>query len=172
MAVSIVSSDREWADLGIECMYLKQVSLENVGPVRNLNLDMKFDPGGGPKPLVVVGRNGSGKSLFLAHIANALIASRTPLYDDVEVTKGKVFKARNPAYIQSGQPFFAATLRFVDGFFQSEVQLDRTKLEFENHYGYALTNVGWQNISDDATSHYDDNFHSRIPELRQTLGST
>ena len=50
MAVSIVSSDREWADLGIECMYLKQVSLENVGPVRNLNPDMKFDPGGGDQP--------------------------------------------------------------------------------------------------------------------------
>jgi hypothetical protein len=152
-------------------MYLERIELKNVGPISELNLALQFTEEGNPKPLVIVGRNGSGKSLLLAHVVNALIAARNPLYDDVEVEKGKVFKIRTPIYIQTGKPYFTAKLSFSNNFFQSEVQLNRRKPDFEAIHG-PLAGIDWPSIPNDAISHYWDNFFERKEELRKTLGAS
>ncbi len=51
-------------------MYLKKIILENVGPIENLEFMPQFSGEGNPKPIIVVGENGSGKSIFLSHIVN------------------------------------------------------------------------------------------------------
>jgi ABC-type sulfate/molybdate transport systems ATPase subunit len=45
-------------------MYLECL-LENVGPLEFVDLSLPFDEDGNSKPLVLVGRNGSGKSILL-----------------------------------------------------------------------------------------------------------
>jgi ABC-type cobalamin/Fe3+-siderophores transport system ATPase subunit len=52
-------------------MYLRSIKLKNTGPIQELNLTLPFSSDQ-PKPLVIVGRNGSGKSTVISFIVNAL----------------------------------------------------------------------------------------------------
>ncbi|MDQ3749866.1 MAG: AAA family ATPase [Acidobacteriota bacterium] len=45
-------------------MYLKKIILENVGPIENFEITPEFSVEGNPKPIIIVGENGSGKSIF------------------------------------------------------------------------------------------------------------
>jgi signal recognition particle GTPase len=44
-------------------MYLANILLENSGPITSLDVSLPFNADGSPKPLVVVGTNGSGKTI-------------------------------------------------------------------------------------------------------------
>ena len=49
-------------------MYLQKVYLENIGPIEKLELEMPFHENGNPKPVVIVGGNGTGKTIILSYI--------------------------------------------------------------------------------------------------------
>lgn len=53
-------------------MYLKKAIYNNVGPLEIVNLDFSLNKEGNPKPIIIVGENGSGKSTFLSNIVDAL----------------------------------------------------------------------------------------------------
>ena len=55
-------------------MYLKNILVENVGPIPRLEIALPFDEGM-PKPLVLVGPNGSGKTTLLSIILDVLKAN-------------------------------------------------------------------------------------------------
>ena len=57
----------------INTMYLKKVHIDNYGAIKSVNIDFSFDDTDNPKPVLLVGPNGSGKTLFLATIVNGLI---------------------------------------------------------------------------------------------------
>jgi hypothetical protein len=69
-------------------MYLKQAIIENSGPIRRLDLDLAFSSKGEPKPLVLVGTNGGGKTNFLSLITDALFEAAAAHYDNVLPSKG------------------------------------------------------------------------------------
>ena len=50
-------------------MYTTRVQLTNYGPFETIDIDLPFD-GEVPKTVVLVGENGSGKSILLSHIVN------------------------------------------------------------------------------------------------------
>ena len=54
-------------------MYIKSLLYKNVGPLRNVNIDLPYDATGLPKPLLIVGENGSGKSLFISNIVDVSV---------------------------------------------------------------------------------------------------
>ena len=54
-----------------------------------------------PKPLIIVGKNGTGKTIILSHIVNAALVAKQSIYDDCETEKGKVYKIRAPYYINT-----------------------------------------------------------------------
>ena len=56
-------------------MYAKRIQLTNYGPIDRLDIPCPFD-GDKPKPIVLVGENGSGKSILLSHIVNGLLVRR------------------------------------------------------------------------------------------------
>ena len=56
-------------------MYVKRIRLENYGPIPNLDIELPFD-GDRPKPIVLVGENGSGKSIVLSHIVNGMLEAK------------------------------------------------------------------------------------------------
>lgn len=64
-------------------MYLKQTVVENSGPLESLNLTLNFHNDGSPKPLILVGGNGAGKTNFLSLIADALFEAATVHYKNV-----------------------------------------------------------------------------------------
>lgn len=68
---------------GGTCMYLKHIMLENSGPIRLVDFDLAFTAGELPKPIVLVGANGSGKTNVLSLVADALFEAAAPHYDEV-----------------------------------------------------------------------------------------
>lgn len=73
-------------------MYLQECLLENVGPIEfPLDLTLPFNEDGTPQPLVLVGVNGSGKSIFLSYIVDALTEFAKIAYTDI--VSGQQFRS-------------------------------------------------------------------------------
>lgn len=121
-------------------MYISSISISNYGPIGDLSLELPFD-GEVPKPLLLVGQNGSGKSLLLANIINALIVGRQEAYDDGEVERGKVYKYRMPSYISSGKVYSYSKVQFQSGAKVEELQLKVKKSEADIGTDYAALEI-------------------------------
>lgn len=107
-------------------MYLRSIQLKNTGPIVELNLALPFN-NENPKPLILVGRNGSGKSTVISFVVNALVAFKQIVYENVEVDKGKVYRIRSPLGIHGEAKFYFAKLEFEKGVSLIEWQLDAVR---------------------------------------------
>lgn len=107
-------------------MYLRSIQLKDTGPIRNLNLVLPFD-GENPKPLLLVGRNGSGKSTAISFVVNALVALKQQIFEDVEIDKGRVYRVRSPLGIHGDAVFYFAKLDFEKGVSLIEWQLNKPR---------------------------------------------
>lgn len=67
---------------------IKTIEIENVGPVERLKIELPFTSDGLPKPLVLVGENGSGKTTTLSFIVDSLLQFAQSRFDDVLVNNG------------------------------------------------------------------------------------
>lgn len=71
-------------------MYLEEIYLENTGPIKKCHIEkMPFDENGNPRPVVVVGANGSGKSIFLSYIVDALTEFAKKAFPDIVPVAGQ-----------------------------------------------------------------------------------
>ena len=52
-------------------MYIKKLIYENVGPIEQVAITPSFTPEGNPKPIILVGENGTGKSTILSNIVDS-----------------------------------------------------------------------------------------------------
>lgn len=159
----------------LQYMYLQSINLENIGPIEHLECTLPFSENGTPKPVVFVGQNGSGKSIVLAQIVNALLTAHSTVFDDAEIEKGRVYKIRSSRYIKYGQNFSLATVRFKDDFTQSEIVLRGIKKNFESQFGFTPTWEHWEEMSESDNSYYTHNFdqNEQIRELlAEKLGNT
>lgn len=141
-------------------MYTKRIQIDNYGPINKLDITFPFE-GVTPKPVVLVGENGSGKSIFLSHIVNGLIAAKDLIFPkSPEVETGKVFKIRSPLYIKSGNEYYFSRVDFENDLFLEELRTLRIKQEYPD------TPVGlqrgdaqnaWERMSQDANDHFKGN---------------
>ena len=112
-------------------MYTTRIQVINYGPIDELDIDCPFD-GDRPKPLVLVGENGSGKSLVLSHVVNGLLLAQQLAYpESPEVEAGKVYKLRSPFYIRSGCNYYFARVEFENNVHISELQLERPRRTYD-----------------------------------------
>jgi len=138
-------------------MLFKRVEIDNVGPISGLSIEFpKLEKS--PKPLIVVGENGSGKSILLAHLVNALMVGKQEVYQDVEIEKGKVFKYRSPYYIKSGGKYSFSSVEFESGEKVQEWQLAYSKHDFEEKLGYTPTRPEWSQIPEQEGSYLSSSF--------------
>ncbi|MDB5971529.1 MAG: hypothetical protein JWQ90_3979 [Hydrocarboniphaga sp.] len=95
-------------------MYLTDIYIENVGPLRNLNLQLAV--AGDPKPFLLVGANGGGKTNFLSIIADAIFEAETVHYNDVVPTQSAVsrpwFRVIGPDTISANASGALSLLKF------------------------------------------------------------
>ena len=111
-------------------MYAKRIQIDNYGPIDHLEITFPFE-GVLPKPVVLVGENGSGKSILLSHIVNGLLAAQSNIYpENPEVEAGKVYKLRSPFYIKSGREFYFSRVEFEDNLFMEEIMSLRLKQNY------------------------------------------
>lgn len=98
-------------------MYLSKVNYQNVGPLKNINVDMPFK-NNQPLPLIIVGENGSGKSLFLSNIIDSMYEIAGNIFQNVMVTNGTAghyfYKISQNTEIQIGQPYMSSYIKYTN----------------------------------------------------------
>lgn len=143
-------------------MYLKQLELKNTGPIEHANIICQFNDDGSPKPVILVGQNGSGKSVATAHIASALISAHGTVFENPDVKKGKVYKLRSPAYIRNGATYSCGELHFSNDYHVCEIQLVKEK----NLYTPPFPDCSkWEKIAEEKSTYYSSNFSKKTDEL-------
>ncbi len=116
---------------------------------------MPFD-GDRPKPLVLVGRNGSGKTTVMSFIINALIGMKQRVFEDAEVENGKVYRLRSALSINGDDEFFFARLNFDKGFSLIEWQLNAKKSDLKRPEAeFFSVDESWGRIPSNETNFYD-----------------
>ena len=108
-------------------MYTRKAQIFNYGPIDHLDITFPLE-GDTPKPVVLVGKNGSGKSIMLSHIVSALIFAKDTIYPETtEVEVGRVYKLRSDSYIKSEKEFSFSRVDFEGDIFFEEIRLKHPK---------------------------------------------
>ncbi len=112
-------------------MYTKRIKIVNYGPIEHIDITLPFEKDT-PKPVVLVGENGSGKSILLSHIVNGLVSAKDITYPETpEVETDRVFKIRDNYYIKSGCEYYFGQVEFEDGLSVTEMRSRRLKREYD-----------------------------------------
>lgn len=84
-------------------MFLKNFSIINYGPIDNITYEFKFDEKGNPIPLILIGKNGCGKTLIFSNFIDMLVEVKRKLYSNgiLEVTDSNYYKVGTHNYIKS-----------------------------------------------------------------------
>ena len=111
-------------------MYTKRVQIVNYGPIDRIDIAFPFE-GETPKPVLLVGENGSGKSILLSHLVNGLVSAKDDAYPGTpEVETGKVYKIRSGLYIKSEREYYFGRVDFEEGLFLAEMRSNRRKRDY------------------------------------------
>ena len=143
-------------------MHTKRIQLTNYGPIEKLDIEFPFDSKL-PKPVVLVGQNGSGKSILLSHIVNGLLQAKDIVYPETpEVEPGRVYKFKTNFYIKSGSKFSFARVDFEEGWFISEITTMRPKQDYPEVppgiVGTAAESM-WRKLESVSNDHSESNFN-------------
>lgn len=85
-------------------MYLKEIEIRNYGAIKHFNYKFPFDSNGNPLPVIMIGKNGSGKTLILSNILHSLIQYKRNFYREIkEVTSNRYYRIGSKSYIRSGE---------------------------------------------------------------------
>lgn len=147
-------------------MLFSKIEIENIGPISKIDLEFPKNEES-PKPLIIVGENGSGKSILLSHLVNSLIVGKQEVYEDVEVEKGRVFKYRSPTYIKSGEHYSFSSIEFESGEKIQEWQLLCSKSDFEDQLKYTPARTEWQQIPNTENAHFSSTFNGRSENTKK-----
>lgn len=138
-------------------MYFKSIRIKHVGPIEELFIEFSMS-GDHPKPIIIVGENGTGKSIILSHLVNSLIVGQQEVFDNSDVTRGMVYKLRNPSYIMSGKYYSYSSVKFsFDDVKVQECQLNKLKSDFKD-IPDELEQEEWNKISDTELSSFSSTF--------------
>ena len=101
-------------------MYIKEIDVENLGPLEKANIKFNFNEDGSPKPLIFVGKNGSGKSTLISNIIDSFYEFAAKAYSNIQINdKNKssyscYYKILSPIEIQTGKSFLYSHIVFDD----------------------------------------------------------
>ena len=149
-------------------MYIESLHYKNIGPLSDLNIQFRKNEKGVPIPLVVVGKNGSGKSILLSNIVDAFYELANKAYDNATeaTSKGHQFyKIISPDQIQIGQNYLIANIcmeqsnnRFEYLFKSGNISFDEyiklygntidSKLDWKNEANYKDVTIEEKDITD------------------------
>lgn len=105
-------------------MYIKKLIYRNVGPIIRNKIDFRFSSEGKPIPVIVVGENGTGKSVFLSNITDAFYELAGTQYNNALEKEGyghQYYKFISADQITIGASYLVAYMEF---------EQDNEKLEY------------------------------------------
>ena len=155
-------------------MYVERIQLINCGPIGRLDITLPFN-NNKPKPVVLVGENGSGKSIVLSNIVNFLLLAQGEVFpNNPEIEKGKVYKIRTSTYIKMGEEYYYSKTTFKNGLFFEEL---RTKSKKESNstppdgLNTEDAKQAWNKMKIDELEFVDGNILKNENELLQEFSS-
>ena len=139
-------------------MYAKRIKIVNYGPIEKVDIEFPFDEVGDPKPVLLVGENGSGKTILLSHIVNGLVVYKDDLYRKTpEVKPRTVYKVRSNSYIRHGHQFYYSSIRYERNLQIDEMMLMHQKKKYNtppmDDNEYDIKNI-WGKIKDDESDYF------------------
>lgn len=149
-------------------MYFTEFKIENTGPLGDFILTPEFNQDGSPKPIVIAGENGSGKSILLAHLINFLMMAKQQQYTDSEIEQGKVYKYRTPNYIQTGKHHSYSKIK-MNELELTECQLPLKKSGFQEKFGYEPDIECWERIPANESSLFEENFQNHTAPVEKLI---
>lgn len=147
-------------------MYLEKIELDNNGPIKSIDCRFSFNNDGSPKPLVIVGKNGSGKSIVISNLVNALISLKQAYYNTCEIEHDKVYKVRSPSYIKIGESYYYSKVIFNNGLHQGEWVIEKNRKSFEDEYKFTPNKSEWNLIPDDVHQYLWSNFKEKYADAK------
>lgn len=115
-------------------MKLEKIVIENYGCIKDLNYQLPFNEDGTPKPVVIIGRNGAGKTLLLSNIIHSLIEFKRKHYSIIqEVSEDKYYRVGSKKYIKNDEIFSYINYQFSDGDYYTHLMTNNYS-EFRNNY--------------------------------------
>lgn len=88
--------------------------MNNVGAIDKLDIDMPIDKDGYPEPIILVGRNGSGKTLVMTSILDSLVQIKRDCFQKIaEVKEQNFYKAGKKDYIKEGAYYSFANIKYI-----------------------------------------------------------
>lgn len=111
-------------------MYLKNIAIQNMGPIDELVVELPFDKDGSPKPIIFVGENGSGKTILQSQIVDSFYEIGSNLFEDVGKRKGlsrSYYKISGGLNLQVGKGKGFSALIFTDD--------EKNKIEYFDKIG-------------------------------------
>ena len=101
-------------------MYLRECFIENVGLINELDISLSLNDLGNPKQIILVGKNGTGKTIFLAYVLDALAELAKKKFSDIaigqSVGNSPFLKVTSTADIRS---LYGSSLSFLE-FYDAE----------------------------------------------------
>lgn len=111
-------------------MYLKNIAIKNIGPIDELSVELPFKGNGNPKPIIFVGENGTGKTIFLSQIIDSFYEIASELFNDVGIKNGdsrSYYKVSGGLNLKIGKDKGFSILGFIDS--------DNNKIEYFDKVG-------------------------------------
>lgn len=91
---------------------------EHVGPIKNIQINMSLNENNTPKPVIIVGENGSGKSTVLSNIVDAFYEIAGKAYENArqhgDDSGHQYYKAIVPIEVMTGQTHMFSYITFKD----------------------------------------------------------
>jgi hypothetical protein len=98
-------------------MYLHELIIHNSGPLKQINFDFEFRLDGSPKPLLLVGSNGSGKTTVLSTVADGILEIAATHFADVAPPLGmghKFYRLLGGSTVHMGSTYELSLMKFLD----------------------------------------------------------
>ncbi len=98
-------------------MYLRNITIKNIGPIDELSVDLPFKEDGDPKPIIFVGENGSGKTILQSQIIDGFYEIGSSIFDDTGIKNGlqrSFYKVSGGTNLKNGMDKGFSLLRFTD----------------------------------------------------------
>lgn len=98
-------------------MQIKYICNRNLGPTEGVNIDFYKNSDNTPKPVVLVGENGTGKSTVLSNIVDAFYEMAGKAYNNVRKRDGEnyqYYKVILPSEINIGHEFMTSYIEFCE----------------------------------------------------------
>lgn len=98
-------------------MQIKSIYSRNIGPTEKVNINFYQNSDNTPKPVVLVGENGSGKSTVLSNVVDAFYEMAGQAYNNARERDGEnyqYYKAILPSEINIGHEFMISYIEFCE----------------------------------------------------------